>query len=332
MAKITRKTAKLFGVNATSTQIEQFASKEQLGSLVNTTDPATIQALPAWGLGWTAAQYLGQFAPYYQDRNAVDLVAFYQVAYILQMGIPEWDAGTNYYTDSVIQYSGNVYMSAQDNNAGNTPPLGGSNALWTLINFPLNFSVSHPTRTVLTSGSGTYNTPLGCVRLFVRMIGGGASGQVGGEVFGWPNANGTATTFGTLTANGGNWLYDSGRGLGYSVGGTATGGDINITGANGDYPGVQPGSGAISKFGGVAWCNVNSQPLNAPANSGAGGAGSDFAGGGGGGAGGYLEKTINSPSASYAYAIGVGGTPGPHTEQAATYGGSGIIIVDEFYF
>src|SRR5580704_11276351 len=101
MAKIQRKTAQLFGVNAGATGIEEFASKEQDGMLTYSIDPAALQT-PSWPLGWTPAQFEGVFAPYYQDRNAVDLVALYMIAYMLQMGIAEWDSGTTYYTGSVV--------------------------------------------------------------------------------------------------------------------------------------------------------------------------------------------------------------------------------------
>lgn len=48
-----------------------------------------------------------------------------------------------------------------------------------------------------------------------------------------------------------------------------------------------------------------------------------------GGAGGYLEATISSPNATYSYSVGNGGTPSGTVPGGA--GGSGLIIVEEFY-
>ena len=53
MAKITRKTAQLFGVTAGATGVEEFASKAQTGTLVYSIDPASLQTA-FWSLGWTS--------------------------------------------------------------------------------------------------------------------------------------------------------------------------------------------------------------------------------------------------------------------------------------
>ena len=54
--------------------------------------------------------------------------------------------------------------------------------------------------------------------------------------------------------------------------------------------------------------------------------------GGGGSAGGYVRKLINSPSATYSYAVGAGGAAGTSTIGAgSTAGAAGIIIITEFY-
>jgi hypothetical protein len=54
-------------------------------------------------------------------------------------------------------------------------------------------------------------------------------------------------------------------------------------------------------------------------------------GGGGGGAGGYVNAIIVNPSTSYPYIVGTGGTGGTGTSFAGGNGGSGIIIVEEYY-
>ncbi len=325
MSKIARKTAQLFGVNAGATGVEEFASKEIGGTLVYSTDPAVIQTA-AWTLGWSAAQYEGVFAPYFQDRNAVDLVIFYQLAYILQQGIAEWDSGTTYYTNSIVQNGGDLYISLVDGNVGNTPPAGASNSYWGILLFRNSIT---PTRTVLTSGSGTYTPPSGCRRLFVRMVGGGGGGNSSGQ-----SGDGVQTTFGS------SFLVCAG-GVGSAspfIPAGSYGGDINIAGAMGqrgclytssDYE--VAGAGGSSPFGGAGAQSSNSpSPSNASPNSGSGG-GSGYGISTGGAAGAYLEKTIYSPATSYPYSVGAGGTGGTGS-PAGGNGGSGVIIIDEYYF
>lgn len=193
------------------------------------------------------------------------------------------------------------------------------------------------TRQVFTSGSGTWTRPAGCIEIEVEMIGGGSGGQ--------GNTNGTAgdnTTFGALTANGGPIATSS-----QTTGGTASGGDVNITGAAagncgnvGDGATILSGCpGASTPFGGGGLGGYNSAGSNAQANTGAGGG----SGGGtgttltgpafGGTAGGYLRKLIVSPATTYAYAVGPGGNgvAAAGLYRASGNGGSGIIIVTERY-
>ncbi len=197
----------------------------------------------------------------------------------------------------------------------------------------------YPTRQTFLSGSGTYTTPAGATYIKIRMVGGGAGGSAALTNNGTLGAD---TTFGTLTAGRGA-LGGGSAGLG-GAGGTATNGDINITGGSGTG-GQTPNGGTISLSGGAGGNSAlggggaggaqSNGGGNAPANSGGGGGGgggnSTTNSGCGGGAGAYLEKQINAPSATYAYAVGGGGTGGTAGTNAGGNGGSGIIIVDEYY-
>ncbi len=138
MAKITRKQAKIFGgaLSAGSQQVEQFGSKVGTGTPNYTVDPDVIQSLTNWVDGWVSAIDGGTKAPYVQDMNAVCLVLAYQIAYLLQQGIPEWNAATTYYTDSVVQVAGQWYTSLQDNNTGNAPVASTTNSFWLWANPP----------------------------------------------------------------------------------------------------------------------------------------------------------------------------------------------------
>jgi hypothetical protein len=198
----------------------------------------------------------------------------------------------------------------------------------------------NPTRTALTTSSqaltstGTYITPVGAVRLFMRLIAGGGGG--GASV----TNNGTAgisSTIATLSASGGG--AGNAAANGFTNGGPASGGSVNITGGAGqggaNAASVMGGQGGASVFGGNGAGGTNAQGgSNAAANSGGGGGGGGGTGttsGGGGGAGGYVEAIIPSPASSYAYQIGAGGTGGPAGTQAGGNGAAGIIIIDEYY-
>lgn len=119
MAKITRATQTIFGGTGATSNFGQFGSLAA-NAVVTTKTPSVIQSLAAWLAGWQAAT-IGTLIPAYQDMNSVHYLAFYQICYILQMGVAEWDSGTTYYTNSVAQYNGQFYVSLQDNNTNQEP-------------------------------------------------------------------------------------------------------------------------------------------------------------------------------------------------------------------
>jgi hypothetical protein len=191
-----------------------------------------------------------------------------------------------------------------------------------------------PQRTVYTSGSGTYTTPANTLWLEVEMVGGGGGGYSGGNT-GSPGAGGN-TTFGSafLTCNGATMV---------GGGGTATGGDINIKGADACQEGnaadgatfASGARGASSPFEGGGSGAYGTAGGTASANSGSGGGGGGTSaatisvGGSGGAAGGYLRKIIAPPAASYSYAVGAGGAGAiaSGTNLAGGAGARGIIII-----
>ena len=106
MAKIARETQLLFGSTAPSTQIGQFGSL-QAGTPTTTTNIATIQALSNYLGGWYQAVVVGPNgpnSPALEDWNALCYLFAYQLGYLLQEGIPEWDPGTTYYTSSLVNF------------------------------------------------------------------------------------------------------------------------------------------------------------------------------------------------------------------------------------
>jgi hypothetical protein len=338
MAKIVRKTfATIFGSGAASTDIEQFGAQEQTGAPNYTTDPDVIQALSAWADGWRSAIISTNRAPYIQDMNAVLYALSWGVSYLHEMGIPEWDSGTPYYTNSYIQYNGVIYKSLVDDNLNNTPPTGASNAYWNLMRL----GSSLPTRTILTSGSGTYTTPSGATRLFIRAVGGGG-GCSNSVNLNTANPGGN-TTFGSVTANGGNAgisnssNFNASGGGGYGGAGTAS---LRIAGQIGDFAvaaGYQmqgrggssflgPGGGFQTAEGGVVGSFIRPYGGGEGGSVGGGSASNPtvaYCGGGGE----YFELLINNPASSYAYSVGAGAV----TTQSGTGGADGVIIIDEYY-
>jgi len=202
-----------------------------------------------------------------------------------------------------------------------------------------------PTRQVLTSGT-TYTTPANVRQLKIRMIGGGGGGSGGGN-YGYPGTSGTtggASSFNSISAaagTGGSNTTPGGGGTGGSgsasirspgnAGGTANLGIAGFASSTG-------GSGGGGFLLGAGSGGFNNTGTGGAGSNGSGGGGggntSGGAGGCGGGSGEYVELIINSPTATYTYAIGTagsGGAAGGASGAAGAAGGVGIIIVDEFY-
>ncbi len=120
MAKLPRVTSKIFASNAAEGDIGQFGSA-LTGTKVPTDDISIIQALPAYETGWRGAVVSDRNYPTLQEMNGLQKTFSQQIAYILQNGMPEWDAGTTYYTDQFCRVGSMFYVSLQDENTGNNP-------------------------------------------------------------------------------------------------------------------------------------------------------------------------------------------------------------------
>jgi hypothetical protein len=130
MAKITRKTQKVFGSSAGATGIVEYGSPAG-GTPVYDTDPDNIQT-SAWETGWAAAALSGTEIPTFQDFNGIHFVATRQIGYLLQEGVAEYDAGTEYHTNSIVKKSGTyeLYGSKTNSNTGNALPSAADNTNW----------------------------------------------------------------------------------------------------------------------------------------------------------------------------------------------------------
>ena len=120
MAKIERKILKIFAETAPENEIGQFGSAIA-GTKLETSDIEVIQALPAWANGWGAGVVSGNRYPALQERNGMDKVITYQLAYLLENGIAEYNENTTYYIGSYVRQPNTayIYISLTDNNTGN---------------------------------------------------------------------------------------------------------------------------------------------------------------------------------------------------------------------
>lgn len=119
MARLARYTQQLFASTAGVNQIAEFGAFAA-GSPGNTYSgstitPAIIQTLANYLQGWFAAVE-GAYSPAIEDMNALFYLGFYQLCYGYQAGVPEWDSATTYYTGSIVQSSGVMYVSIVDTN------------------------------------------------------------------------------------------------------------------------------------------------------------------------------------------------------------------------
>lgn len=114
MAKITREPQSIFcGSHAAlpDYQIAVFGSAKA-GTPAYSGDPSAIQAA-AYLTGWADAA-VNNKAPTLQEMNGLFYVSTYQIAYLLQTGVPEYHATTTYFVDSVVNYGSQFYICIAD--------------------------------------------------------------------------------------------------------------------------------------------------------------------------------------------------------------------------
>lgn len=219
-----------------------------------------------------------------------------------------------------------------------------------------NLFTQHTRQVFLSGSAATYTTPANCRQILVRSKGGGGGGAGSADATANATAGGAGgtTIFNSINANGGgNGTPATGGSVTTAKGGTGGTGtaSVRIAGATGGCPQYHY-NGATTAFGiggvggGQGGGNNTSGTGGAgTANSGGGGAGGPNATASafatiytfqiapGGAEGEYIEILINTPSATYTYTVGAGGTAGAAgtNGNAGGVGGSGYIIVDEYY-
>lgn len=152
MAGITRKQAKVFGsALAALNNIAEFGSLKA-GSPAYSLDLDAIQSA-AWLQAWAGAVVIvggNPNVPPLQDMNAVFYALTTQIAYLLERGLPEYNATTTYNLYDFCRVDGVVYQSRIDANTGNAP--GASPTQWASVN--LACSVGNTSQNVAVDGTG----------------------------------------------------------------------------------------------------------------------------------------------------------------------------------
>lgn len=122
MAKLGRYTQKVFATNAGANQLAEigsYATASPVAYSGATVNPDLVQALSNFTTGWNAI-VAGGNSPAIEDMNALCYLFAFQIAYLMQEGVAEWDPGTTYYIGSIAQDgNGNLYVSKIDDNLNN---------------------------------------------------------------------------------------------------------------------------------------------------------------------------------------------------------------------
>jgi hypothetical protein len=157
MAKLNRVTQKIFAGEAQPTETAVFGTMKTQNPIY-TGDIAQLMSGPAFTQGWSSAVE-ESFAPFMEEMTGVQKVFSQQLAYLLQEGAPEWDAGTTYYKgNSAKVYDADsnnyqLYFSLTDDNIGNQPWTSAEN--WKLLYSSVSGIQSLSNLTTLINGSST---------------------------------------------------------------------------------------------------------------------------------------------------------------------------------
>ena len=121
-----KKQQKIFASNTTiaDEQLSVFGSKAQTGTMQVSLDPNILQNNENWKNGWQNTTIIKD-CPFQEDFNTAEFVNTYNLAYLFQKGIPEYDSTTTYFKGSICLVVDNtlpsLYYSKIDNNIGNNP-------------------------------------------------------------------------------------------------------------------------------------------------------------------------------------------------------------------
>lgn len=111
MPGIIRKSQRQFGASVAPSGNMAVWGSLAAGAPAYSNDPAAIQALPAW-LGGMQSEVIGNRSPALEDLNGLFYTLAYQLAYLLERGMAEWDSttGTGYWPYDMCRVNGTLYQ------------------------------------------------------------------------------------------------------------------------------------------------------------------------------------------------------------------------------
>ena len=158
MALLNRVFQKIFGKSADSNDMGVVGSKAN-NSPQTSKDIATIQSLSNWESGMRNIVSTSN-APYLQDHNSLFYVITYQLAYLFQAGIAEWNSSTEYFSGrSVVLRSGKVYIATANSTGVEPEVTSGWESSWKSLDTDwgrINGSISNQTDLIKYVGVGYY--------------------------------------------------------------------------------------------------------------------------------------------------------------------------------
>jgi hypothetical protein len=161
MAKLTRALQKLFCGDVPATNVVAVFGSLKEGSPAFSKEPDDIQSLPAFGAGWGGATVLNQ-APALQDMNALQFLFSRQLKYLFQQGVPEWLDTETYYTGSVVQSGGKLYLSSADDNLNQAFTTNSWKTIYSrqITSVSANYTVAKDDFVVVATGASLFTVSL----------------------------------------------------------------------------------------------------------------------------------------------------------------------------
>lgn len=118
MARIPRWTQKIFAGSASNNGV--FGSAADNTKILSNS-LSVIQSKAAYATGWISSVLGNKKFPPLEEFQSLHYMTTTQISYLFQEGIPEYDAGTTYYQNSIVKKSGTfeLYGSLTNDNIGN---------------------------------------------------------------------------------------------------------------------------------------------------------------------------------------------------------------------
>ena len=115
MTNLTRYFQKIFAKNSNQIGVFGTGVNKQASTNVETLQSADYEE------GWSAAIITNKNYPVYQEMDGVMYGMTYQLAYLLQKGVPEWLNTETYYQTDMCKVGNTIYISLVDNNINHNP-------------------------------------------------------------------------------------------------------------------------------------------------------------------------------------------------------------------